>query len=136
MLRAAASTAQAQGEGTKVRTVLIQNVERVIYKTHRAAVQKINQPLSDTLKLRRLGPHATGTAPLLTAPLTAPLPLLPRLLTPLPLLPRKMRVEILVSKMTSLKRAERSSPSERRRSRRVTLALTLIPSLPGRGGKP
>jgi len=72
----------------------------------RAAVQKLNQPPTHTLKLRRLGPCATGTAPLLTAPLTAPLPLLLRLLTPLPLLPRKMRVEILVSKMTSLKRDE------------------------------
>ena len=123
MLRAAASTAQAQGEGTKVRTVLIQNVERVIYKTHRAAVQKINQPLSDTLKLRRLGPRATGTAPLLTAPLTAPLPLLPRLLTPspLPLLPRKMRVEIFGE--------QNDFPQARRDDR-------LLARGGGRGGKP
>ena len=98
--------ARPRRRGRELRTVLIQNVERVIYKTHGVAVQKLNQPPTHTLKLHRLGPCATGTAPLLTAPLTAPLPLLLRLLTPLPLLPRKMRVEILVSKMTSLKRDE------------------------------
>ena len=57
-----------------------------------------------TLKLRRLGPRATGTAPLAA-------PLLPREL------PCEMRVEIFVSRTTFLKRDERSFPSENFRPR-------------------